>query len=238
MQYRHLFLAVILVFLAIGRSSAQQKDESRPLITVVGSSEVKAVPDLIDLQIGLETRSKDLKTAFSDQETKVRQVLDLLRRSGIESRDVQTGHVDVRPVYDEEKGGKNLIYYELQKSIAIVLRDPSKYDGLLRELFQAGANRVFGINFRNSKQRHYRDQARDMAVTAAREKAVALAEKLGQQIGKAFTIEEEPLRPVFGNPIANSMVEASGAQYDTSDSGLALGQITFRASIRVSFELK
>jgi len=239
MQNRHLLLAVILVFFIIDCSWAQQKDELRPLITVTGSSEVKVVPDLVDLQVGLETRSKDLKAAFSDQEAKVRQILDLMRRAGVENRDVQTGHVEVRPVYDEEKGGKNLNHYELRKSIGITVRDPSKYDELLPELLQAGANRVFGVSFRSSKQRQYRDQAREMAVTAAREKATAIAEKLGQQIGKVFTIEEEePVRLAFGNMTANSTGEASGTERDVTDSGLALGQITFRASIKISFELK
>ena len=80
---------------------------------------------------------------------------------------------------------------------------------------------------------------REMAVTAAREKAAAIAEKLGQQIGKAFTIEEEePVRLAFGNVTANSTGEASGMESDVTDSGLALGQITFRASIKISFELK
>jgi hypothetical protein len=160
-----------------------------------------------------------------------------MRRAGVENRDVQTGHVDVRPVYDEERGGKNLNYYELRKSIGITLRDPSKYDELLPELLQAGANRVLGVSFRSSKQRQYRDQAREMAVIAAREKAVAIAEKLGQQIGRALTIEEEPVRLTFGNLAANSTGEASGTESDVTDSGLALGQITFRASIKISFEL-
>lgn len=232
-------LVVVLVSIMSGHLWAQQKDESRPSITVIGSSEVQAVPDLVDLQVGLETRSKDLKAAFSEQEAKVRQILDLLRRSGVENRDVQTGHVEIRPVYDEEKGGKNLNHYEVRKSIGITLREPAKYDELLATLLQSGTNRVFGVNFRSSKQRQYRDQAREMAVIAAREKAASIAEKLGQQIGKAFTIEEEELpRFVYGNPLANAAMEAPANQSEATESGLALGQITFRARVKVCFELK
>jgi uncharacterized protein YggE len=130
MRNRHLFAGVFLFFFSASISWAQQRDELRPLITVVGTSEVKAIPDLVDLQIGLEPRSKDLKAAFADQEANLRQVLDLNRKAGIDNRDVQTGHVDVRPVYDEQKGGRNFSHYELRKSVAITLRDPAKYDGL------------------------------------------------------------------------------------------------------------
>ncbi len=239
MRYRHMVLTFFLTLITIGPVRAQQRDELRPLITVFGSSEVKAVPDLVDLQVGLESRSKDLKAAFSDQEARIRQILDLIRQAGVEARDVQTGHVDVRPVYDEDKGGRNLNHYELRRSIGITLRDPGKYDQLLPELLQAGANRVFGVTFRSSKQRQYMDQAREMAVAAAREKAAAMAAALGQQIGKAFTIGEEQSqsRPMFGM-LANTMGEVAGTQSDMADSGLALGQITFRASVTISFELK
>ena len=238
MRYRYM-LAAVFLFMMPGHLWAQQTSQARPLITVTGSSEVQAVPDLVELQIGLETRGKDLRAAFSEQEARVKQILDLIRRSGIENRDVQTGHVEIRPVYDEERGGRNLSHYEVRKSIGITLREPAKYDELLATLLQSGANRVFGITFRSTRQRQYRDQAREMAVAAAREKAASIAQKLGQQIGRVFTIEEEePPRFVYGNPLANIATEAPAEQSEAMESSLALGQITFRARIKVSFELK
>jgi hypothetical protein len=234
-------LAVVFLFIVFGPLWAQQKNEPRPLITVMGTSEVQAVPDLVDLQVGLETRSKDLKAAVSEQEARLKQILDLVRRSGIESRDVQTSHVEIQPVYMQrayqEGSGMNLSHYEVRNSIGLTLREPAKYDELLSTLLQSGANRVFGVTFRNSRQRQYRDQAREMAVIAAREKAAFMAEKLGQHIGKVFTIEEEEQRFVYANP-SNSMAEAAMSQTEATESSLALGQITFRARVKVSFELK
>jgi uncharacterized protein YggE len=238
MRNRHLIPACITGLLAMNFAWAQQQDEFRPAITVVGSSEVKAVPDLVDFQVGLETRNADLKSGFSDQEARIRQILAVIQGAGIDDRDVQTSYVEVHPVFSEQKAEETLHYYILRKTIGIVLRNPAKYDELLPQLLQSGANRVFGVTFRNSKQRQYRDQARDMAVTAAREKAAAIAAKLGRQLGQAFAVEEETVGPLFGSPTANATAEAFGAESDIGQSGLALGQITFRASLKISFELK
>jgi len=57
-------------------------------------------------------------------------------------------------------------------------------------VMSAGANRVDGIEYQSSELRKYRDQARDEATKAAKEKAVALAQALGNQIGKTYSIEE------------------------------------------------
>src|SRR5439155_27153369 len=47
-----------------------------------------------------------------------------------------------------------------------------------------------GIDYQSTELRKYRDQARDEATKAAKEKAVALAQALGNQVGKTHSIEE------------------------------------------------
>jgi len=73
-------------------------------------------------------------------------------------------------------------------------------------------------------------------VKAAREKAEALAKAVGQDIGKAQTIEEgadsEYTRGIFAN---------AGLSFEVRDKSvspsLAAGQKTISASVTVSFEL-
>ena len=155
-------------------------------------------------------------------------------------RDIQTSHVEIQPAYSQrpyqEGSGMNLDHYEVRNSIGFTLREPAKYDELLATLLQSGANRVFGITFRNSRPRQYQDQAREMALVAAREKATLMAEKLGQHIGRVFAIEEVE-SPVFMTA-SNSLAAAPMGQGESGESSLALGQITFRARVKVSFELK
>jgi uncharacterized protein YggE len=87
--------------------------------------------------------------------------------------------------------------------------------------------------------RKYRDQARDLAVKAAREKAHALAQALGQEIGKALTIEEVPgyEYAVNQNGYAVQNSYADSRPLGPSGPSIAVGQKAISASVTVSFEL-
>jgi len=81
--------------------------------------------------------------------------------------------------------------------------------------------------------RKYLDQARELAVKAAHEKAQALAAALGQEIGKAHAIEEVT-EPAY-QPSANVSTESRSS----GRGGLSLApeQKSVSASVLVSFDL-
>jgi hypothetical protein len=78
----------------------------------------------------------------------------------------------------------------VRKTLIITLNDITKFDDVLSGALLAGANYVHGIEFRTTELRKYRDQARAMAIKAAREKADALAAELGLEVTKALSISE------------------------------------------------
>ncbi|MDQ1591016.1 MAG: hypothetical protein QOG71_1643, partial [Pyrinomonadaceae bacterium] len=85
----------------------------------------------------------------------------------------------------------------------------------------------------------HRDQARDMAMRAAREKASALAAAVGQKIGKAYSIAEDVPSRSFAaqNSTANSFsIDSDGSA--SSEGTLALGLIKVNARVTVRFELE
>jgi len=114
------------------------------------------------------------------------------------------------------------------------VRDISQLDTLLEAVVQAGGNQINSIVYETSELRKYRDQARDLAVKAAREKAQALARSLGQEIGRAQIIEEVPELASFAIQ-ANAYAEDSRSR--GAGSALAPGQTSITASVTVSFEL-
>jgi len=115
------------------------------------------------------------------------------------------------------------------------VRDISQLDTLLEAMVQAGGNQINSIVYQTSELRKYRDQARDLAVKAAREKAQALARALGQDIGRAQIIEEVPELASFAGIQANASVEEERTR--GTGPSLAPGQTSITASVTVSFEL-
>jgi uncharacterized protein len=239
---RTLKLVIALCLVAyVGNGQEQPLD--RPLVTVTGTAELKVIPDVVDISIGVEIRAKELSSAIDQQKSRVTEAIALIRSAGVDAKNIQTDYTGIAPVYSDSKNGRNLDYYRVTKSIAFTLGDIDKYDGLIASLVQSGVNRISNVSFRATQIRKYRDQAREMAVAAAKEKAVALAAKLDQKIGKAFTIEEDaPItpyrRPMVALGLANTTFEASSDGGGATDSSLVLGQISVQSSVTVRFELQ
>jgi len=102
-------------------------------------------------------------------------------------------------------------------------------------LATGGANRVEGISFFVADPTKLRQEARLKAVVAAREKATAMAAELGQTIGKPWEITEEPEE---GRTYIAANYLVAGRLPQQEEQTIAGGQVTIRASVRVSFELE
>ncbi|HYF02914.1 MAG TPA: SIMPL domain-containing protein, partial [Patescibacteria group bacterium] len=123
--------------------------------------------------------------------------------------------------------------YRAAQGMTVVLKDITIYQEFLSELFKTGMNRIDNVEFRISDMRKYQNEAREIAVRAAREKAEALAKTLGQSIGGAYSIEEFPENNYPMMRMANQSMDGGG-----STSPETFGQIAISANVTVRFYLK
>jgi uncharacterized protein YggE len=232
----HLLLAVVLVHPSIAEDACP-----RPrLISVQGTAEINVAPDEAVLTLGVDSRDKMLGVAKSQNDARAKKVMKLALAAGVEQKDIQTSALRMGPMYSDERVPR-FLGYEVSQTIAITLKDVSKYEGLMTRLLEAGVNRVDDVNFRLHEPRKYKDEARSKAVTAAKEKAVAMAKELGQTVGKPWEVTEEnqDAYPFIAGGMdktrANSAYNTGEA---AEESTIAPGQVTIRASVRVSFQLE
>lgn len=216
---------------------AQEKQEPR-LITVSGQAEVNVAPDEVVFDLTIQTIDKSLRIAKSQTDDRLRKVIDLTRKYKVLAKDLQTDYIKLEPRYRGNDESRLFIGYSVRKDLVFTLRDVTQAEELLSELIELGVSRLNGIRFQTSELRRYRDQARFMAIKAAQEKATALTAAIGQKIGKAFSIEEEPPTPRYGGR-ANMQSNAAVFSEESSESQgtLALGQIKVTATVTVKFEL-
>ena len=228
-----IFAALVLT------SSAQDTCPPPRLISVVGTAEINVAPDEVIVNVAVETRDKALGAAKSENDLRVKKVLGLARAISVEQKDIETSSLQMQPDYSEEKIPR-LLGYQVSQTIAITLKDLTKYETLMTQLLEAGVNRVDGVRFIVGEDRKYRDEARAKAIIAAKEKAVAMAGQLGQTIGKPWVISEEHGGNVFSYAaLANSIqTRSEGGGGDAEESTVAPGQVTIRASVDVSFLLE
>jgi len=236
---------VLALFLSIA-VQAQDKPDLR-LITVNGEGEIKVVPDEVILTLGVETNNKDLNVAKAENDQKIQKIIATAKKLDIEDKYIQTDYINIEPRYRHEWENRDFIGYFVRKNISIILRNVSKFEELLSGILDAGANYIHGVDFRTTELRKYRDQARALAIKADQEKANDLAKQLGQKVGKPHTIQEGQnwwwsgySGWWRGRYASQSMQNVSqGETAPSPEAGtFALGQISVRAQVTVSFELE
>ena len=228
-------IAVAIAMLA-GLAVAEEKTPSK-FVRVTGTSEVKVVPDRAIIEIGVEKQDPSASVAKHAEDAAARRILAALRANGIDEKDIQTTYLWLQQRSSYEKK-QRVYFFVAAQTMSVTVRDISKLDTLLEALVQAGGNRIDSIEYEISDLRKYRDQARELAVKAAREKAEALARALGQDIGRAQQVEEIPdsARLYSLGLSANSSFEREG-QARAAGPSLAAGQKTISASVTVQFDL-
>lgn len=233
---------VTLLWMAAVLPGLAQDCGPRPrLISVLGTAEVNVAPDEVILNLGVESRDRDLNLAKSSHDKRVKKLMAIAQEAGVEAKNIQTSSLTMGPDYSEEKVPK-LLGYEVSQTVQITLKDISKYEQLMTKVLEAGVNRVSGIQFMVADPKKYREEVRAKAIHAAREKAVAMATELGQNVGKPWEISEtsnasNPFYSGYGRVNANYAYSLS-VPLDDSGSTVAPGQVTIRDSVNVSFQLE
>jgi hypothetical protein len=231
-------IALVLLSFAVA-ASAEDRPEP-PHVTVAGEAEMNIAPDEVRFDVTLQSFSKELKTAKTQTDERLKGLIALAKKHGVADTDTQTDYVKVEPRFKGNDDSKTFLGYWVRKDLVFTLRDVTRAEGLLSEVLDFGVWRINSISFQTSQMRKYRDQARALAMKAAQEKAAALAGAVGQKIGKAITIEEEmPGRASYSPP----NMSANTVTFDRSDSTesegtLALGLIKVSARVTVKFMLE
>ena len=239
---RLLFLCAMV--LAITAPAAAQSSILPPLITVSGQADVRVPPDEVVFTLGVEAVDKDILAARTRADESVKAVLSIARKNNVKPEDVQTSQISIQPKYNTDDLDyeqrrtvkREFVGYQVSKTIAVILRDISRFDSLLFDVLKAGVTRLSNLEFRDSKIRQHKDQARAMAIKAAQEKANLLAREIGQSIGPAYSITESGVVPSTANVSQNRLDTFIGGTSE-SESAIAPGSISVTAQVTVSFRL-
>lgn len=244
-----IFLAGTILLSAFVPSIMSEELPTIGSISVTGEASVKVVPDEVILTLGVETQHEELAVAKRHNDERVQRVIAVTKNLGIEEKYIQTDFIHISPEYEYRNHDiDRIVGYRVGKTIEITLKDVDRFDDLLTETLEAGANYVHGIQFRTTELRKYRDQARALAIQAAQEKAQDLAAELDRTAGEPQEIMEAYSNwgssyyswwgSRWGEYMSQNVIQNAGMDAYTTEAGTALGQISITAKIAVTFELK
>jgi uncharacterized protein YggE len=225
---------------------------SNRTVQVSGTAVVNVAPDRALIQLGVQSNGRTPKEVQARNATTIRSVIKSLQKMGIEAKDISTDRYVIRPIYEDYDSLK-INGYRTYNVIAITVRDVDKTSDTIAVAFQAGANQVVNVEFYTSELRKYRDQAREMAMQAASEKATALAQAAGADTDCILNINENSWSYFNGwnwwdggqsqnlwtqNAVQNIAPSNSGSQASSDDSPVSTGMISVRAEVSATFSLK
>ena len=231
------------------------QENAAPIISVSGTGEMRVLPDQAVLRFSIESRSTKLAEAVADNDAKVRSVTEHLINLQVESRFIRTDMIRIRPLFDNAQKvipqqtnrigtatqtARTLeqkimpIGYSARRDISVTINNLKQFEAIYRGLLERGVNEVNNISFLSSELQKHREEARLMAVRAAKQKANVMANALDCQLAAVQSVRENG--PVYRG--ANLMSNSLAIEAGNSSGSIASGMITISASVDVVFVLK
>lgn len=221
-------------------------------ITVSGSGEVFAVPDLATFSVTVRERADDVQDAQEVATEKANAIIEYLKGEGIEEKDIKTADYSVYPRYEWiqgpcradgscPSGEQRLDGYEVSQTISVKVRDTDAAGALLSGVGSRGASEVSGLSFTIDDEDALRAEARSMAIEEAREKAEELAEELGVDLVRVVGFYEDsygyPPMPYATYGRGGIAMDAANQEKAAAPS-LPAGENKINSNVNVTYEIR
>jgi uncharacterized protein YggE len=228
-------IAGVLMMLVASAAVADDKSIfDQPHISVTGTGEVNAKPDMATITIGVMTEAESAAQALEQNNGRMQKLFERLKGLGIAEKDIQTANFNVSPKYEnnpQRAEAPRIVGYTVTNEVRIRVRRLSSLGRVLDQAVQDGANRIHGISFSIDDDTNVMDEARKKAMSDARRKAELLAEAAGVRLGKPLSITDQPQARPMPMPMMQMRMMAADSV------PVAPGELTNTATIQVTYSL-
>jgi len=197
--------AVLLFSASSGGAAQEPARDGPPQITISGRGEVRVVPDLATIMVGVQTRSVTAAEATAENSRKQRAVIAAIRAKGVPLAQIGTSSFNVQPEtqYDQRgQGSPRTTGYLVSNAVTVELRNVELVGPVLDAALGAGANQVHSLSYSIANPDSARRAAISQAVARARGDAEAAAAAAGGSLGPLLEIVatdyQVPLRQAQG----------------------------------------
>ncbi|MEW6748756.1 MAG: SIMPL domain-containing protein [Candidatus Micrarchaeota archaeon] len=218
-------------------------------ISVSATASEKVAPDLLNLQLRVQTDSSNAAESQSENAQVTAELKTELEKLGLEDKAIQTTSYNVYPVYDSEyvcDGGNKcrwdsvLTGYRTVHSLNVEVTQLDMGGEIIDAASTAGVNQTFvdyvDFTLKPETRRTLEKALLKEASAETRSKAQEIASGLGVAIGSPLTVSESfsyPYYPAYRGGVY--MAEAADYAAPTS---LSPGQVEVSATVSTSFAIQ
>jgi hypothetical protein len=216
-------------------------------IWVNAEGKVTAVPDVVILNLGIESLKPTVAEAQAAATEAMDRVIQALKDQGIAEKDIQTQYfnisedrrwVEPRP---GEIGKEEVVGYRVTNTVTAKVRKVDTAGAVIDAIVTAGGDltRINSIGFTVDEPRPYYEKAREQAIEYARAKAEQLADKSGVTLGKITYITENSYFP--GPIYRNYSMGDSGMGVPAPEAiktAISAGELEISANVQIAYAIE
>lgn len=213
---------------------------SGPEISAVGSSEIKAKPDMISVYITSQARDNSSSVAQEKALEISNKLVSELEKLGISDDDIELSNFNVYEDFDWSSSERKSIGFIASQSITVKLSEFNKTLSVIKAATASGAL-VNGINYELSinKQNEYKAQALKKAGEDAKIKASSLAAGFGKRLGKLVSVQSQDFfyqpYPLYAKADIAGM--EGNIQAESAIAGVSPSDLTTTASVSATYTM-
>ena len=199
-----LFLCSAVVLAGCGAASGGSAERT---VSVTGTGSVSLPPDIVVVNIGVQTQGDNVAQAVAENNRLAQQVTDEILAAGLAPEDVRTTYFSVSPQqqYDPQGNPTGAVSYWVDNTVTAKLRQVDQLGSLLEAALGAGATSINGVTFGVNDTSEAEVQARSRGIAHP---ARASAERV-QQPGKTRQGPTlQPLQAIPRDEIESSLLQA------------------------------
>lgn len=244
-----------MLFLFLGSATIHQLKltdtssiDSRNTITVSGTGEAVAIPDIATFSFSV---TKEAKTSAEAQKLATdisNKILDAVKKNGVAEKDIKTTNYSLYPKYDYPQVVCSAIYpsncpsgrevlrgYEISQTFEVKIRDIEKSGQIVSDATGAGATNINGPTFGVDKEEEVIAKARNEAIADAKNKAESIADGLGVKLVRVVAFNENEVG--YPTPMMNKAFGMGGADA-VSAPQLPTGENKYSKNVQVTYEIR
>lgn len=221
------------------------------VISVSGTGEVLAVPDIASFSFSVVEEGKTVKEGQDKATKKINSILEAVKGLGVEEKDIQTTGYNSYPKYDYQQvqvctagycppGKQILTGYEVSHSITVKVRDTDKAGDVLTKVGDLGVSNISGLDFIVDDLETVKAQAREKAVADAKSKAKVLAKTLGVRLDTVVNFYENGDYPIMyrAEMSADSKLGLGGVATAPAVPSIPTGENKIISNVTITYEVR
>ncbi|MDD5289067.1 MAG: SIMPL domain-containing protein [Dehalococcoidales bacterium] len=218
---------------SVGLSSSQQTG-----IWVTGEGKVTVAPDVVNIQLGIQSQAKAVADAQTQASQAMNAVMSSLTDNGVAQKDIQTQYYNIQQLtrWDNDTQEQVITGYQVTNLVNAKIRDVAKAGTIIDAATQAGGDltRVNSIQFSVDDPTVYYDQAREKAMADANDTATQLAKQADVKLGKAIYISETNV----STPRTISVYAKGTAEDASVTTPISAGEMEINLTVQVTYAIR